>query len=107
MTRAELVDALLRARSLPRPLAEAVVDHVLGGIGSALTEGKRVEIRGFGSFQLRSYEGYTGRHPKTNTPIQIAPKILPAFRVGKELKERLARPRPPSDTPPTTSGPTG
>jgi len=48
--------------------------------------GGRIEIRGFGSFVVRNYEAYTGRNPKTGETIQVAPKKLPFFKVGKELK---------------------
>jgi integration host factor subunit beta len=48
-----------------------------------------VEIRGFGSFKIKDYEGYTGRNPKTGTVVQVKPKKLPFFRPGKELKEYI------------------
>jgi integration host factor subunit beta len=56
---------------------------------SALANGDRVEIRGFGSFKLKDYGGYTGRNPKTGEIVKVNPKQLPFFRAGKELKEFL------------------
>jgi len=55
----------------------------------ALVKGERVEIRGLGSFKVKNYDGYTGRNPKTGEMINVAPKKLPFFKVGKELKERV------------------
>mgnify|MGYP002388447452 CR=1 FL=1 len=52
-------------------------------------DGQRIEIRGFGSFVVKDYESYWGRNPKTGEKIFVAPKKLPAFKVGKELRERL------------------
>jgi len=48
-----------------------------------------VEIRGFGSFKVKQYGGYTGRNPKTGKRIEVKPKKLPFFKCGKELKERV------------------
>jgi integration host factor subunit beta len=55
-----------------------------------MSRGEGIEIRGFGSFTIRSYEGYTGRNPKTNTPVEVKPKKLPFFKVGKDLKDLVA-----------------
>jgi integration host factor subunit beta len=49
----------------------------------------KFEIRGFGSFHLKRYEGYLGRNPKTGQQVQVQPKRLPVFKVSKELKERI------------------
>jgi integration host factor subunit beta len=55
----------------------------------AMVRGDRVEIRGFGSFKIKSYGAYEGRNPKTGEIIKVKPKKLPFFKVGKELKERV------------------
>ena len=49
----------------------------------ALVNGERIEIRGFGSFSIREYDGYDGRNPKTGEKVKVAPKRLPFFKVGK------------------------
>lgn len=95
MTRSELVEALAARERVPRETASAVVDTFFGTIAAALASGGRVEIRGFGSFQSRSYSGYTGRNPRTGASIDVAPKILPVFRVGAGLRLRL---NPPAET---------
>ena len=53
----------------------------------SLKNGNRIEIRGFGSFEIRRYKAYEGRNPRTGDPVGVNPKRLPFFKVGKELKE--------------------
>jgi integration host factor subunit beta len=55
----------------------------------ALSQGDRVEIRDLCSFFVKKYDGYSGRNPKTGAKVKIAPKKLPFFKAGKELKERV------------------
>ena len=62
---------------------------VFGEMENALVRGERMEIRGLGSFKVKQYDGYKGRNPKTGDIIEVAPKKLPFFKVGKELKERV------------------
>ncbi len=60
-------------------------------MAESLGRGDRVEIRGFGSFKVKSYNSYQGRNPKTGEIIQVKEKKLPYFKVGKEMKERVDR----------------
>lgn len=83
------MEALARRRGVSRPIAERVVASLFDTIRDALAAGDRVEIRGFGSFKARAYGGYTGRNPRTGAPIAVAPKVLPVFKVGKELRTRV------------------
>ena len=62
---------------------------IFDGFKVALAKGDRIEIRGFGSFVIREYKTYTGRNPKTGQEVEVEPKRLPFFKVGKELKERM------------------
>ncbi len=89
MTKSELVDAVSHRHSVPRVVADAVVDSFFSGIAAALKRGARVELRGFGSFAMRDYSGYTGRDPRSGAAIEVKPKRLPVFRVGRELKLRV------------------
>jgi integration host factor subunit beta len=86
MTRTELIDALADRRSLPRTTAEQIVAVILDEMSSQLSRGARVELRGFGSFQVRQYDGYTGRNPRTGMPIVVKAKRLPHFKPGKRLR---------------------
>jgi integration host factor subunit beta len=58
-------------------------------MSDALANGERVEIRGLCSIFVKEYRAYTGRNPKTGEQVKIAPKKLPFFKPGKELKERV------------------
>ena len=89
MNKLELIQTLKDATDLSRSKAAAVVDIFFNGMAAALAKGDRVEIRGLCSFFVKEYDGYTGRNPKTGEKVKIAPKKLPFFKVGKELKERV------------------
>ncbi len=58
-------------------------------MSNAFAKGERVEIRGLCSFYVKKYKAYSGRNPKTREKVKIAPKKLPFFKCGKELKERV------------------
>ena len=89
MNKSQLIEALAKKENLALKKAEEVVNTVFGDVEKALTKGERVEIRGLGSFKVKHYDGYQGRNPKTGEVINVAPKKLPFFKVGKELKERV------------------
>lgn len=89
MTKTELIEALREETGLARAKAEAAVETLFGVITDALARGDRVEIRGFCSFYVKDYEGYTGRNPKTGEAIPVEPKKLPFFKCGKDLKEKI------------------
>ena len=89
MTRRELIAAVAAAEGITSKEAEMAVKTVFGSMEQALAEEARIEIRGFGSFQVRSYQSYQGRNPRTGESIQVNNKKLPFFKVGKELKERV------------------
>jgi len=89
MNKSDLVEALSEGENLTRTKAEEVVNLFFGEMTNALAAGERVEIRGLGSFKVKSYDGYKGRNPKTGKPIKVKPKRLPFFKCGKELKERV------------------
>jgi integration host factor subunit beta len=87
MVKSELVQILKDKVELSRAQAESVVDILIETISDALSRGDRVEIRGFGSFSVNSYKSYVGRNPKTGDQINVPPKKLPFFKVGKQLKK--------------------
>ncbi len=58
-------------------------------MANALAKGDRIEIRGFGTFRVKHYDGYTGHNPKTGEPIKVKAKKMPFFKCGNELKERV------------------
>jgi len=89
MTRRKLIAAVAAAEGITIKEAEMAVKTVFGSMEQALADEDRIEIRGFGSFQVRSYQSYQGRNPRTGESIQVNNKKLPFFKVGKELKERV------------------
>ena len=89
MNKSDLVKALAKEMDLPMRRAEEIVDMIFETMTTALVQGHRIEIRGFGSFVVKEYEGYVGRNPKTGDKISVKSKYLPFFKTGKELRERI------------------
>jgi integration host factor subunit beta len=89
MNKSDLISAIKEKTSLSRKDAEKVIDTFFDTITQSIVSGGRVEIRGFGSFMVKEYKPYVGRNPKTGSQIQVPPKKLPFFKVGKELKEMV------------------
>ncbi|MFH1130063.1 MAG: HU family DNA-binding protein, partial [Pseudomonadota bacterium] len=89
MTKSELIDAVADELKLPKGKAELIVNCVFDSMEQALKRGERIEIRGFGSFEIRNYKPYEGRNPRTGDKVEVKSKRLPFFKVGKELKERV------------------
>ncbi len=89
MNKSQLVDIVSEQAKMPRKKAEDLVDLIFDSMTDALKTGDRIEIRGFGSFVVKDYGSYTGRNPRTGQSIQVRPKKLPFFKVGKELREKV------------------
>jgi len=89
MNKLEMIDRLKEEAGLSKPEAQKVVDIFFGSMTDAMAKGERVELRGLCSFFVKEYKSYTGRNPKTGERVKIAPKKLPFFKAGKELKERV------------------
>lgn len=89
MNKSELIRNLAEDRGISLDEATEIVSIFFDSMKDAFKNGDRVEIRGFGSFKIKEYEGYQGRNPKTGEKVDVTPKKLPFFRAGKELKEYL------------------
>jgi len=89
MNKLELFAMLKKECKISRKEAATVIGLFFGNIATALARGNRVEIRGLCSFYVKEYDSYKGRNPKTGERVQVAPKKLPLFKCGKELKERV------------------
>ncbi|MDR3176824.1 MAG: integration host factor subunit beta [Desulfovibrio sp.] len=87
MNKSELIKTLAEENSISADDAALVVNTFFDSIRRALISEQRVEIRGLGSFKIKNYAAYSGRNPKTGEIVAVAPKKLPFFRAGKELKE--------------------
>ena len=103
MTKSELIEKISESLKLPAGKAEAIVNCVFDSMVKALERGEGIEIRGFGSFTVREYKAYEGRNPRTGETVHVAPKRLPFFKVGKDLRERVnagtGTPLPVDDSP--------
>ena len=90
MTKSELIEALaLRQTHLAFTDVELAVRNVIEQMSSALANGERIEIRGFGSFSLHYRPPRMGRNPKTGDAVALPGKHVPHFKPGKELRERV------------------
>lgn len=94
MTKADLITAIAEKLRLPTGRAELIVESIFDSMVDALKRGDGIEIRGFGSFTIREYKAYEGRNPRTGETVQVRPKKLAFFKVGKELRERVNNGRP-------------
>lgn len=90
MTKSELIARLAAQNpSLYHRDIERIVNTVFDTIIEALEDGNRVELRGFGAFSVRHRDGRMGRNPRTGEAVEVAPKSVPFFKMGKGMKERL------------------
>lgn len=89
MTKSELIERISEKLKLPNGKAEQIVNCIFDSMVKALQDGEGIEIRGFGSFTVRQYKAYEGRNPRTGETVHVAPKRLPFFKVGKDLRERV------------------
>ncbi len=90
MTKSELISSL--ANSFPQLLlkdAELTVKTILDTLIQALSEGQRIEIRGFGSFGVNTRPPRIGRNPRSGEKVMVQEKRVPHFKAGKELRERV------------------
>jgi integration host factor subunit beta len=91
MTKSELIELLARRQAhLKSEDVELAVKTLLQMMASALAEGQRIEVRGFGSFSLHYRPPRTGRNPRTGEAVALSGKYVPHFKPGKELRERVA-----------------
>jgi len=91
LTKADLVEEVARVSQVTKKQAEEIVQTVFATIVESLRGGRKVELRGFGSFRIRNRGARIGRNPKTGHRVDVPPKRIPYFKPGKELKEQLNR----------------
>ena len=100
MTKSGLIEEVARLTPhISKKDTEVVVNTIFASMIEALKAGERIEIRGFGSFQVKVRDAREGRNPKTGEPVHISAKRTPFFKVGKELKEMVDRSVPSSGGP--------
>lgn len=90
MTKSTLIEKISeKLEGLTRKQTELVVETIFESIKDTLAKGGKVEVRGFGNFRLRSRGARKARNPKTGETVNVPPKKVPYFKVGKELREML------------------
>lgn len=90
MNKSDLISILeAKLKNLSRREVEVIIETIFGKMAQQLSNGNRIEIRGFGSFEVRVREPRQGRNPKTGTSVYVNTRRVPFFKVGKELKERV------------------
>jgi integration host factor subunit beta len=88
-SKSDLIEEMAARTKLPHLRAELLVNRVFDCMAKAMQRGEGIEIRGFGSFTVRSYREYVGRNPRSGDAVQVKAKRLPFFKVGKELRVRI------------------
>ena len=89
MNKLDLTVALKIEAELTKSGAATIVDLFFNKMANALAKGDRVEIRGLCSFYVKKYKAYAGRNPRNGETVTVAPKKLPFFKCGQELKRRV------------------
>ena len=90
MTKSVLIEKIAeKVEGLSKKQTEVVIETIFDSVKDALAKGGKVEIRGFGNFKLRSRNARKARNPKTGEAVDVPPKKVPYFKVGKELREMV------------------
>lgn len=91
MNKTDLINQVSELSGLSKKDAGKAVDAVFGAIGEALQNGDKVQLVGFGNFEVRERQARKGRNPQTGEEIEIAASKIPAFKPGKQLKDMVAQ----------------
>lgn len=89
LTKADLSKHIMEHLAIPKKEADLLVNTFLDSIVAALHKGEGVELRGFGSFRLRDRRARQGRNPRSGQSIEVPPKRVVYFKLGKELRNKL------------------
>ncbi|MET1178669.1 MULTISPECIES: HU family DNA-binding protein [Peribacillus] len=89
MNKTELVSSVAAQAELTKDEAKKVVDALFETITATLAKEEKIQLVGFGTFEVRDRAARTGRNPQTGEEIQIAASKVPAFKAGKELKDAV------------------
>ena len=90
MNKAELIAAVAEKAGLSKKDTEAVINATLNTITAALQDEEKVQLVGFGSFEMKKRAARTGLNPRTKEPVEIAATQVPVFKAGKALKDAVA-----------------
>ncbi len=91
MNKAELINAVAEQAGLSKKDSELAVNAVIAVVTDALAKGDKVQVVGFGSFEVKARAARTGRNPQTGKEIKIAASKTPVFKAGKALKDAVSK----------------
>ena len=91
MNKTELINAVADKTQLSKKDAEAAITATVEAIAEALTREEKVQLVGFGSFEVKKRAARIGRNPKTKESIEIPASVVPVFKAGKALKDTVAK----------------
>ena len=91
MNKTELINQVAERAGLSKKDAEPALNAMLDTVSDALAQGDKVQLVGFGSFEIKARDARMGRNPKTKEPIEIPATKAPVFKAGKALKDRVAK----------------
>lgn len=91
MTKTDLINLVAEKENYSKKEAEKALSGVLGAITETLAKGEKIQLVGFGTFEVRERQAKEGINPKTKEKIQIPAKSVPAFKAGKALKDAVAK----------------
>ena len=91
MNKTELIAAVAEKAELSKKDAEAAITAMVDAITGALSQEEKVQLVGFGSFEVKKRAAHTGRNPRTKEPIEIPASAMPVFKAGKALKDAVAK----------------
>lgn len=89
MNKSDMITILAEKKNVTVKVSEEIINTIFNSMTDTMIAGGKIEIRGFGSFVIKEYAGYSGRNPKSGLAVEVKPKKSPFFKVGKELKERV------------------
>jgi integration host factor subunit beta len=107
MTKADLVEEVVKISKVSKKHAEIIVNTVFASIVEALKRDDKIELRGFGSFRVRHRRSRQGRNPKTGDRVEVPEKRIPYFKPGKELKDLINDIVGPGTVPAVSAPPAG
>jgi len=91
MNKTELINAVAEKAAISKKDAEKAVSATIDAITDALVAGDKVQLVGFGAFEVKTRNARVGRNPKTKETIEIPASKIPAFKAGKALKDKIAK----------------
>jgi integration host factor subunit beta len=104
MTKADLVEHIATTTGVSKNHTGIIVDQLIDAVCRALSEGRHLEIRGFGTFKVRERRARRARNPRSGSEVQVPAKLVPVFKPSKELKAQVLEGTPAPDVEPVAAG---